>query len=275
MPSVLPILAILGGILIGTVQRGMPAGKAVQTYSILTIGDGLIAQIPALFISICAGIIVTRVTTGEGPSNVGRDIGTQVLAQPKALLIGAAIALGLGLIPGMPWPVFIVLALVVGGIGFALVRGTRRVVDEKTGSVTEVPAMQAAGTPAPSKKKGEPGDEFVPTVPLLMDVAAPLQQAFDAEVLNEELLKIRRALYFDLGVPFPGIHLRLNDKTGKMERVGGVKYTIKDGIVYDAKNGSVALGYYSAPAEAMESPDLMRPWARLAVQAAVAARSRR
>ena len=202
---------LLGGILIGTVQRGMPAGKAVQTYSILTIGDGLIAQIPALFIAICAGIIVTRVTTGEGPSNVGRDIGQQVLAQPKALMIGGVIALGLAAIPGMPWPVFLALALAVGGIGALLARGTRRVVDEKSGQVTEVPAMQAAAGPAPRRKSGEPGEEFVPTVPLLMDVAAPLQQAFDAEVLNEELLKIRRALYFDLGVPFPGIALRFND----------------------------------------------------------------
>jgi type III secretion protein V len=202
---------LLGGMLIGVVQRGLPMGKAVQTYSILTIGDGLIAQIPALFISICAGIIVTRVTTGDGPSNVGRDIGTQVLAQPKALMIGGTIALGLGLIPGMPWAVFIVLAAVVGGIGFALMRGTRQVVDEKTGTVTEVPAMQAAGSPPPARKKGEPGDEFVPTVPLLMDVAAALQQSFNAEQLNDELLKIRRALYFDLGVPFPGIALRFNE----------------------------------------------------------------
>jgi len=203
---------LLGGMLIGVVQRGLPAAKAVQTYSILTIGDGLIAQIPALFISICAGMIVTRVNAGEGPSNVGRDISAQVLAQPKALLIGGTIALGMAAIPGMPWPVFLTLALVVGGVGYGLHRGTRRVVDEKTGVVTEVPAMQAAtAAAAPKRKGGEPGDEFVPTVPLLMDVAAGLQASFDAEQLNEELLKIRRALYFDLGVPFPGIALRFNE----------------------------------------------------------------
>ena len=67
---------LLGGLLIGVLQRGMPAGKAMQTYSILSIGDGLISQIPALFISICAGIMVTRVQSdeGDGPSNVGKDI---------------------------------------------------------------------------------------------------------------------------------------------------------------------------------------------------------
>ncbi len=201
---------LLGGIIIGTMQRGMTAGDAMRTYSVLTIGDGLIAQIPALFIAICAGMIVTRVQTGDEPSNVGRDIGAQVMAQPRALLIAAAVALGLGLIPGMPLPVFAILAAVIGTIGFVLLRGVRRVVDEKTGEVTEVPAMQPAGE-KPRKAKTDGSEEFAPTVPLLMDVAAGLQNSFNADSLNDELLKIRRALYFDLGVPFPGIQLRFSE----------------------------------------------------------------
>ena len=201
---------LLGGIVIGTMQRGMTAADAAKTYSVLTIGDGLIAQIPALFIAICAGMIVTRVQSGDGPSNVGKDIGQQVMAQPRALMIAAAVALGMGLIPGMPLPVFLTLAVVIGTIGFVIMRGTRRVVDEKTGEVTEVPAMQPAGE-KPKKKTADGSEEFAPTVPLLMDVAAGLKQAFDADVLNDELLKIRRALYFDLGVPFPGIQLRFNE----------------------------------------------------------------
>ena len=203
---------LLGGILIGAMQRGMTVADAMKTYSVLTIGDGLIAQIPALFIAICAGMIVTRVQTDDGgPSNVGKDIGDQVLAQPRALMIAAGVALGLGLIPGMPVAVFLVLAVVVGGIGFTLFRGLRRVVDEKTGKVTELPAMQPAGEARSKPKPTDGSEEFAPTVPLLMDVAAGLQSSFDANVLNDELLKIRRALYFDLGVPFPGIQLRFNE----------------------------------------------------------------
>lgn len=201
---------LLGGILIGTMQRGMPAAKAAQTYSILTIGDGLISQIPALFIAICAGMIVTRVQGSDGPSNVGKDIGAQVLAQPRALMIAAAVAVGMGLIPGMPTLTFVTLGAIIGVMGFTLLRGTRKVVDAKTGQVTEVPAMQAAAAP-PRKETSDAGEEFAPTVPLMMDVAAHLQAGFDPEVLNEELLKIRRALYFDLGVPFPGIQLRFNE----------------------------------------------------------------
>ncbi len=211
---IIVVVNLLGGIMVGTLQRGMTMGDAAKVYSVLTIGDGLIAQIPALFIAICAGIIVTRVNTGEGPSNVGRDIGSQVLAQPRALVIAAAVALGMGLIPGMPTLTFVCLALALGGVGFILLRNTRKVVDSKTGQVTEVPAMQAAGAPA-IKAKSEAGEEFVPTVPLLMDVAEHLRTEFDAQVLNEELLKIRRALYFDLGVPFPGIQLRFNEKLAR------------------------------------------------------------
>ena len=205
---------LLGGILIGVMQRDMSAADAMKTYSVLTIGDGLIAQIPALFIAICAGMIVTRVQAGDTPSNVGKDIGQQVLAQPRALLIAAAIALGMGLIPGMPLMVFLVLASVIGTIGFVILRSTQRVVNAKTGEITEVttmPALQAAGDNKPKKKVDDGSEEFAPTVPLLMDVAAGLQQAFDAEVLSDELLKIRRALYYDLGVPFPGIQLRFNE----------------------------------------------------------------
>ena len=202
---------LLGGILIGVMQMGLTAGEAAKKYSVLTIGDGLIAQIPALFIAICAGMIVTRVQTGDGgPSNVGKDIGAQILSQPKALLIAAGVAVGMGLIPGMPVATFMMLGLLLGFIGFTLKRGSVKVVDAKTGQVTEVPAMQAAAEPA-RKTTAQPGDEFAPTVALMMDVSAHLRASFDPEVLNEELLKIRRALYFDLGVPFPGIQLRFNE----------------------------------------------------------------
>ena len=201
---------LVGGMLIGMMQRGMDAGKAISTYSILSIGDGLIAQIPALFIAICAGIIVTRVNTDEGsPTNVGQDIGAQILSQPKALMIGGGIALGMGLIPGMPTAVFIVLAVLLLGMGYLL--QPRKEIDEKTGEITEVPALQAAGKPAPAKRL-DGTDEFIPTVPLMLDVAESLRSLLDPSSLNEELIKIRRSLYFEMGVPFPGIHLRFNDR---------------------------------------------------------------
>jgi type III secretion protein V len=202
---------LLGGILIGTMQRGLTAGDAVQVYSILTIGDGLIAQIPALFIAICAGIIVTRVQTGDGPSNVGKDIGAQVLAQPRALLVAAGISMGMGLIPGMPTLTFLALGSVAGTVGFVLVRGTRRVVDAKTGKITELPALAADAQTPEAGPNDEGKTEFAPSLPLIIDVATSLQNGFEVADLDQALLKVRRALYFDMGVPFPGIQLRFND----------------------------------------------------------------
>ncbi|OZG72684.1 EscV/YscV/HrcV family type III secretion system export apparatus protein [Hahella sp. CCB-MM4] len=197
---------ILGGILVGTTQNDMSAGDAAAVYSVLTIGDGLVAQIPALFISITAGFIVTRVSTDES-ENLGRDIGGQIGAQPKALFIGGALLLGFAMIPGFPTMTFLVLAGLIGSVGFIMSRKASRPDNEDD----DIPALAAAGqTKAPGPKSAEK-DDFSPTVPLLLDVAASCQEVLKPSELNTELYRVRRALYLDLGVPFPGIHLRFNE----------------------------------------------------------------
>lgn len=201
---------LLGGVMIGVLQRGMTAGESVKVYSILTIGDGLIAQIPALFVSICAGMIVTRVTSADGgPTNVGSDIGAQLLAQPKAFMIGSAVMLGFAAIPGMPTTTFLVLAVITGVVGWIFFKGERKVIDPKTGKVTSVPA--AAGNAGAGKVAADT-DNFGPAVPLLVDMHPGLEKVFSSKVLNDELVKVRRALFDDLGIIFPGITLRFNDQ---------------------------------------------------------------
>lgn len=203
---------LLGGVLIGTLQRGLTAGESVKVYSILTIGDGLISQIPSLFVSICAGMIVTRVTSSDGSaSNVGSDIGAQLLAQPKAFLIGSAVMLGFAAIPGMPTVTFLILSLVVGTVGWSFYRGERSVVDPKTGKVTTVTGSGGDGKPDKAAAAADT-DSFAPTVPLLVDVSSALEKTFSAKLLNDELVKVRRALFEDLGIIFPGINLRFSDQ---------------------------------------------------------------
>jgi type III secretion protein V len=205
---------LLGGFMIGTLQRDMSASEAMHTYSVLTIGDGLVAQIPGLLIAITAGIIMTRVSSAEGSEgNVGRDITQQIIGQPRALLITAAILFIFALIPGMPSAVFLPLSMLLAIVGQVLLSGK---VKFGPGTVKSddkqlvVPAMTPAGALKPQEK--EPGaDTFYPTVPLIMDVAQGLQPVFNPELLNDKLLEIRKGLFFDLGVPFPGIHLRYND----------------------------------------------------------------
>ncbi len=203
---------LLGGVLIGVLQRGLTAGEAVKIYSILTIGDGLISQIPALFVSICAGMIVTRVTSADGvASNIGSDIGAQLLSQPKAFMIASVVMLGFAIIPGMPTTTFLILFVVMGGVGYMFFKGERQVVDPKTGKITMVPAIAASGDKSDKSSKADSADHFAPTVPLLVDMHSGLEKAFSSDLLSDELIKIRRALYEDLGIIFPGISLRFND----------------------------------------------------------------
>jgi type III secretion protein V len=205
---------IIGGLTIGTLQKGMAAGDALQKYSILTIGDGLVSQIPALFISICAGMIVTRVTS-EDSKDMGSDIGGQMFADFRTLQVAAVILVGFGLIPGFPTSIFLTLAAVAGGAGYYMMRQARAAeVAETTAAAGDVPAMAPAGE-KPQAKPRRPGEEradFALTVPVMLDVSPDLQEVLRPQMLNDELIKIRRALYYDLGVPFPGIHMRFNDR---------------------------------------------------------------
>lgn len=208
------VVNILAGITIGVMQKGLSAGEAAHLYSILTIGDGMVAQVPALLIAITAGIIVTR-GSSDSALDLGADIGAQVMAQPKALLLGGALLVLLSLIPGFPVAVFLMLALIVGGGGLWVLRLKQK---GATSAPGDLPTLLAQGAGAPTvKPKALPGGkhadkaEFAMTVPLLIDVDAGLQKALEALSLNDELVRVRRALYLDYGVPFPGIHLRFSE----------------------------------------------------------------
>lgn len=112
------IIAInmIGGMSIGVMQMGMTAGDAVHIYTILTIGDGLISQIPALMISVTAGIVITRVPDGTPTpqSSIGREIAEQLTSQPKVWIISSVAMLGFAALPGMPTGVFVTIAVICG-----------------------------------------------------------------------------------------------------------------------------------------------------------------
>lgn len=220
------VVNILGGIAIGVTQKGLSTADALQLYAVLTVGDGMVSQVPALLIAITAGIIVTRVSSDES-ADLGSDIGEQVVAQPKALLIGGLLLVLFGLIPGFPTLTFLALALLVGGGGYFMLWRQRA---QASAGSRDLPALLAQGAGAPSAKaRGKAGggkpkagrlaeqEEFALTVPLLIDVDASLQERLEAMSLNEELVRVRRALYLDFGVPFPGIHLRFNEAMGDGE----------------------------------------------------------
>ncbi len=139
---VIIVVNLVGGMAIGVLQRGLPFSEAVQTYSLLAVGDGLIAQIPALLISLTAGVIVTRVTSAVG-GNLGRDMVSQITADPRVLQVASAVLAGLAFVPGFPVSVFLTLAVVLGAAGWAL-SGRQR----KAGAAALADA-QAFGAGAP------------------------------------------------------------------------------------------------------------------------------
>lgn len=206
---------LIGGLAIGTLQRGFDFADAVHVYSILSIGDGLVAQIPALFVSITAGIMVTRVSDESEKTNLGNDIGKQVSAQPKALLVTSAMLLVFALVPGFPSGIFVTLSLLLGVpcvLLFLVARRSKRSarVSESLGSESQ------ENLGARIEKKGEGvfsasrDPIFSPTVPLLVELPASMRAQGDVEDYHEKINQIRLTLYYRLGVPLPVIDLRFN-----------------------------------------------------------------
>ncbi|MFP4016090.1 MAG: flagellar biosynthesis protein FlhA [Halanaerobiales bacterium] len=114
---IITAINIIGGLIIGSLQQGMPVAEAAQTYALLTVGDGLVSQIPALLISTATGLVVTRAASSE---NMGREVTRQLSDQPKALFIASGVLSVLGFVPGLPTIPFLVLALSIGGFGYLL-----------------------------------------------------------------------------------------------------------------------------------------------------------
>jgi type III secretion protein V len=223
---VITLINVIGGIIIGVMMRDMEAIQAIQTYSILSIGDGLVSQIPALLISIAAGIVTTRVTT-EADTNLGSEISGQMLKQPKALMLAAGFLMGMGLIPGFPTAPFLILASAVGLIGYSLWANAQ----QKTGVSGEGGTMLSPGGTIESAKAGGPSmptsipehrvvsgggvDSYALTLPVILETGDGLselirlaQKARGASFIDIMIPKMRQALYADLGVRFPGVHVR-------------------------------------------------------------------
>ncbi|MBO8416308.1 MAG: type III secretion system export apparatus subunit SctV [Proteobacteria bacterium] len=199
---------IVAGTIIGATQRGLSAGDSLQLYGVLTIGDGLVSQIPSLLIAISAGILVTR--SGGDVDNVGEQIGSQIFAQPRSLLIAGVLVFLFALIPGFPKIQLFSLAALLFGIGYVLKYMASARAREKADPKVEIKKTLKAAAAGNKSAADTSGDEFAPVVPLILDLAPNLSESLDYDLLNSELISLRRSLYFDLGVPFPGVNLRDN-----------------------------------------------------------------
>ncbi len=181
---------IVGGLVIGVFQRGLDLSVAARTYTVLTIGEGLVAQIPALVISTAAGIIVTRVASEDEGSHLGKDIGLQILAHPRALAIGAGLLAVLAVVPGLPAPPFLVLAAVLGALAWKVARAP----------VTVDGPVSAGGAAS--------AEALAPVLtPIAVEVSAELAPHL-ASFAAEEVPRLRERLFAELGLPLPAVRLR-------------------------------------------------------------------
>ena len=198
---------VIGGLIIGMGQHGLSFTEAGHIYVLLTIGDGLVGQIPSLLLSTAAAIMVTRVSTSE---DMGSQVKRQMFASPKALAIAAAIMVVMGLIPGMPHLSFLSLgALAAGGAYFIAHRQRIKVEEEKVAEEqkAQLPALQRPET----RELG--WDDVTPVDMVGLEVGyrlIPLVDRSQGGQLLARIKGIRKKLSQDLGFLMPSVHIRDN-----------------------------------------------------------------
>jgi len=200
---VIIVINLLGGLAVGVMMMDLPIGVAMQKYSILTIGEGMVAQIPALLGAMAAGLIVTR-NSDEDDKHLGDSIRKQMTAKPRVLLVAAGICLLMAVVPGFPALVFIALALVAGSFGVILTPAWR----DKLRQVRN-PAVRGLvkhlDTPQQVTSTALP--QARPAVALLLRVPAPLFVSELARKLTSDLEEVLEEFQLNLGLNLPRIHL--------------------------------------------------------------------
>ncbi|MGD0657375.1 MAG: flagellar biosynthesis protein FlhA [Syntrophorhabdales bacterium] len=186
---------ILGGFAIGVLQKGMAISEALSVYTILTIGEGLVTQIPALITSTAAGIIVTRAAS---TSNLGKDVVNQVLSQPKAIVLASVVIMGIGFVPGMPLMPFMALSSMIFAASYA---------------VNKAKKEEMVPVEAPPVKDREKEETVQPLEILELEIGYALIPIVDTEQGGELLDKIRairKQVAMDLGIVVPPMKLKDN-----------------------------------------------------------------
>jgi len=194
------MINIVGGFVIGMLMQDMPASEAMRTYSLLSIGDGLVTQIPALIVSTSAGIIVTRAASKE---NMGHDLSVQLMRQPRAIMIAGSIILLFGIVPGMPTLPFFVLGALISTVGWI----TNETNKKKTAEEKMAGAQREATMPESR------AEDLIKVDALEIEIGyglIPLVDANQGGDLLDRVTVIRKQLAGELGFIVPAVRIRDN-----------------------------------------------------------------
>jgi flagellar biosynthesis protein FlhA len=213
------VINVVGGLIVGMVQHDMAFGDAITNYTLLAIGDGLVAQIPSLIISIAAGMVVSRVASDQ---DVGSQVVNQLLAKPEVLYITGGIIGGMGLIPGMPNLVFLLLGSTLFGGGYLMEKRRKNAPAREAaqvaaggqgGAAGAAGAAGAGGAAAPAESEEASWQDVMPVDTLGLEVGYRLIPLVD-KGQNGELLKrikgIRKKFAQEVGFLAPPVHIRDN-----------------------------------------------------------------
>jgi flagellar biosynthesis protein FlhA len=204
---IIVIINIIGGLIVGVFQQGLPIEEAVQRFTILTIGDGLISQMPALIISAATGMLVTRVTGKD--HNLGDDLHSQMFTNPKVMGIVGALIGGLSLIPGLPKLPFMAVAALAIGTSYMLVQENKK----KAAAIEEQKRQEKV-----QEKVKKPGStqsvmELLQVEPMEVEIGyrlVPLLEAESGGDLLDRIAQIRRQVALELGMLLPSVRVRDN-----------------------------------------------------------------
>jgi len=201
---IIVVVNLLGGFSTGMFQHGLSAADSMALYSVLTIGDGLIAQIPALLISLTAGMIITRVAPDgrKGVSNMGAEIARQMTSEPKSWVIASVGMLAFAVVPGMPTGVFILISMMTGSLGYYLVRQRQQ---------QEAPSAEP-GTAARPEDNGDADLRgFDPSRPYLLQFNPALYGTPQVIDIVQRVRKARNALVANIGLTLPPFEAEFSD----------------------------------------------------------------
>jgi type III secretion protein V len=224
---VIAFVNILAGIAIGAGMNGMSIAEAGARYTLLTVGEGMISQIPSLFVSVSAGILITRVSgPPEGGSNLGNDLGQQILSNPAALAMTAAVVAAFLIIPGIPRIQFFLIAATLGGVALMVFRLRRK---QQDADFQRVKAMRADGDMDAPMFVDQ--DVHKSALPVVLCLSPALKHKLSASRFGAALEISKNHFYRDLGLPFPGVRIRYEESLPD----DGYGIVIHDLLVYAGK----------------------------------------
>lgn len=244
------IINMVGGLIIGMVQHSMSFSDALHNYILLTIGDGLVAQVPSLILSTATAIIVTRVSSAQ---DMGDAVVKQILSQPRSLFIAAAIIGIIGIIPGMPHVAFLILALGMAGIGYYI---TVQLQETKEQELEKEISMAQAKEPAPAELSW---DDVNPVDVISLEVGyrlIPLVDSAQGGVLLSRIKGVRKKISQELGFLIPTVHIRDNlDLKPNFYRISLAGVIMGEAAIHPERWLAINPGQVFGPIEGIKGKD--------------------